>query len=117
MFFVGGIALLVLVIAGSNWQRQIEIRPTPRSAAPTPFTERTVHIDGRDLNGDMLALGVPFHSGPHMSGRRLGRLQHGDVVTLLESNGYAARIRTSSGVEGWVDEYFVQELRDPAVPL
>jgi hypothetical protein len=115
--------VVIVVVVVFGWSivdavnRRFNPAPQPMPVPTARPVERTVHIDGRDLNGDMLPRGAPLFSKPYMEGERLAWLQHGDAVTLIESNGYTARIRTSSGVEGWVEDYFVQELRDPAIPL
>lgn len=38
-----------------------------------------------------------------------GKVNHGEKVTILENSGNGVKIKTSSGVTGWVSSWFVKE--------
>jgi len=38
-----------------------------------------------------------------------GKAKHGETVTILEKSGRGVKIRTNSGITGWVSDWFVKE--------
>lgn len=72
---------------------------------------RSVTIDGRDGTGAVVS---PINLWDSYSARTrvVGQVSHGAVVTLLQQDGNGCRIRTASGVTGWLTcANFIREFK------
>lgn len=81
-----------------------------RAATPAQApVQRTVTINA-DVDGTRVDP-VRLWSHPTDRTQMVAQLHHGDQVGLVRTEGDSALVRTSAGVDGWVLQGFIQELR------
>jgi len=83
-------AVALAASSGASAQAEEETAATP---APAPASEALYVIEH---------LVVSVNSAADGSGERVGQIQSGDKVEVLERQGDHARVRLTSGNEGWV---------------
>lgn len=72
---------------------------------------QTVTMDGYDAASGTTVNPINIWASYEPRGARVGQVQHGERVTLLQRSGSGAQIQTAQGVRGWVGVAFIKELK------
>lgn len=81
-------------------------KPTPKASptsSPTPTPEKEEKLPEGAYNARVTwSSGLTVRSEPSVGGSRTGGLSYNEQIIILEEKEGWQKIRTSSGVEGWV---------------
>lgn len=102
--------------------RYIEAQELPKAAAPTAPSGGSLEDETEDTRMEaykmkVVASSLNVRDEPDVSGRRIGRLNEGAVVTVQASFADGWRYVTyGDGALGYVDGSYLEEYVEPAVP-
>jgi hypothetical protein len=98
-----GLVLLLAVVVGQTI-------PALLQSITDAETRRPVTMDGSDGRGGLVDP-IDVWDDQQARTKVVAQVHDGDTVTLLLQRGDVVRIQTSTGVEGWVAQRFIKELR------
>lgn len=109
----GSLVLIAGLLMFINWLATEPKKTTVNITKPVVKAE--VKLQYGKMNGYDSATGSiinPINVFKDYENRNLGisgKASHGEKVTILETSGNGVKIKTASGITGWVSNWFVKE--------